>query len=122
MGKMSKIAAIDDDGGVIAMYGEILGNEFDLYLTTSPEDLIENIEEFNPDIAIIDLVIPERNGMEIISEIKKLCSPKILVISGASNSRLFERTMTEAQGFIPKPFEPYVVYQRIRSLLLSSGS
>ena len=117
MGVKKKISAIDDDESVIAMYQDILNIEFDLFMTTSPSELMANLKEFNPDLMIVDLVIPEKSGIEIIKEIRELCAPKIVVISGTSNSDLFNRAQELSEAFISKPFEPYVVYQRIKSLL-----
>jgi len=73
-----RILLIEDDFAIIDIYKTVLeSNNFDLEVITWGEKAIEKIEkvrdkkELKPDIVLLDLILPDMNGIEILRAIRK---------------------------------------------------
>lgn len=68
---------IDDDKFLLDMYAiKFKGVGFDVYLCSSGHEALEKITEgFLPDVILLDVVMPEMNGIEVLEHIRK--EPKI---------------------------------------------
>ncbi|MTI45054.1 DNA-binding response OmpR family regulator [Roseibium hamelinense] len=76
----------------------------------------------NPDICLIDLGLPDMEGLDLINKIRKRSSVPIIVLSARSHAS--DRVMgleLGADDYVVKPFDPREVVARIRSLLRRSG-
>lgn len=74
MKKANKIFIIEDDMSILYGLRDILvSNDFEVELSDSKEDmedLIGKIEKFKPDSIILDIVLPEMDGQELMRKIK----------------------------------------------------
>jgi DNA-binding response OmpR family regulator len=81
---------------------------------------INAIENTSPDLIITDVMIPFKNGIEIINHAKKF-SPKvpIIVLSslGEEEGTVMEAFNLGASDFIPKPFNPNELAMRVKRLI-----
>lgn len=85
-------------------------------------DMLAALDLQSPDICLIDLGLPDMEGMALINEIRKRSSVPIIVLSARSHSS--DRVMgleLGADDYVVKPFDPREVVARIRSLLRRSG-
>lgn len=68
---MTKIAIIEDDAAIHQMYRMKFETEgFDVQLASNGETGVALIKRFRPDIALLDLQMPEVNGLEALREIR----------------------------------------------------
>jgi two-component system, OmpR family, response regulator len=85
-------------------------------------DLLTAIQLETPDVCLIDLGLPDMEGMSLINEVRKSSSVPIIVLSARSHSS--DRVMgleLGADDYVVKPFDPREVIARIRSILRRSG-
>lgn len=77
----------------------------------------------NPDVAIIDVLLPDANGLDLLADIKRLPSaPVVLVLSGKSDAATIRAAFAGgADDFVPKPFSPATLVQRIQIALIRTG-
>lgn len=69
---MTKIAIIEDDQAISQMYRMKLESEgFDVQLANNGQRGVSLVADFKPDIILLDLAMPEMNGEEALTEIRK---------------------------------------------------
>lgn len=86
-------------------------------------DMLDALSLETPDVCLIDLGLPDMEGMTLINEVRKNSSVPILVLSARSHSS--DRVMgleLGADDYVVKPFDPREVVARIRSILRRSSS
>lgn len=98
--------------------------EFEVMCASNGAQAIERIPGFMPDIALLDVVMPERNGYDVCSHIKKnpaLMWMPVLLISGTFDS-YDEKRASEAgaAGRLTKPFESRGLVSRVEELIAAS--
>ena len=116
---MLKALLIDDDANL----GNLLSNyltkfEIDLNSTTEPTLALDLIAEHEPDLIILDVMMPKMNGFEVCSGIRKKYKIPIIMLSARGES--FDRVKgldLGADDYIAKPFEPRELVARIHSLI-----
>ncbi len=105
MPKPIKILAIDDDYEIIEFLKFILEpKEFDIITTISGDQGIHLTHLVNPDIIILDLLMPDLNGLSVCSEIRKFSSVPILVLSAVGKPEMIALALdTGADDYLVKP-------------------
>lgn len=108
--KMNKIVIVEDDIVIRESLKEILEmNNYEVMAIDSCLDLMKKVNEFKPDILITDIIMPDKDGIEIIIEAKKVLPNIILIaISGGgridSESYLNTAKYLGADATLKKPF------------------
>jgi len=122
---MTKILLIDDDSGFREMLHEMLEREG--FTVFSVPDGAEGIKAFSsekPDLVITDIIMPEKEGLETILELRKI-SPalKIIAISGGGRSQPgdYLRTAKYFGAFktLAKPFSKDEILETIDEVMKS---
>lgn len=85
-----KLLVIDDQQGVAKVVGLIasaLG--YETRLLTCPTRAIDVFIDFNPDVVILDMIMPEKDGIDVLNEILLTgMHPRIVLTSGFSDGYL----------------------------------
>jgi len=116
---MLKALLIDDDAKLASLLANYLTKfEIELNTTTEPTLALELIAEHEPDLIILDVMMPKMNGFEVCSGIRKKYKIPIIMLSARGES--FDRVKgldLGADDYIAKPFEPRELVARIHSLI-----
>ena len=105
---MMKIYIVEDDAVVIRILKNII-EDYDLgIICGNSKDGITDIEEIlviKPDIILIDLLMPEKDGIEIVTELKeKKCESKFIMISQVTSKSMISKAYAMGIDFyINKP-------------------
>jgi DNA-binding NtrC family response regulator len=123
---MKKILIIDDEPHILLMLKKMLeraGYEIDI----APNGLegLELFKKYPTDLVITDIIMPEKEGLETIREMKKLQSGlKIIAMSGggkiSADNYLQTASLFGASRIIEKPFTQQQMVEAVNNLL--SGS
>lgn len=120
----AKILIVDDEPVNVRLLERILGRAgyTRLRSTTNPREVIALIQEFDPDIVLLDLQMPETDGFTILAELKALLPAgtylPVLVLTADATSRAKLRALSEgAHDFLTKPFDKAEVILRVGNLL-----
>ncbi|MDD3607249.1 MAG: response regulator [Candidatus Moranbacteria bacterium] len=105
---MKKLLIVEDDPMLVEIYQKKFSqdNSFEVLISSSGLDAERKILNEKPDFVLLDLVLPERDGFEILEKIRKekdLDKTKIIIFSNLSQPE--ERNRAEelgADGFIVK--------------------
>ena len=118
-----KILIADDDREICDVLQILLEPEFDITIVHRGDDAWERIQREKPELAILDLVMPKIDGLELCSLIRgseESRNIKILIITATtSDKELPDRVWQMACGadaFISKPFDPIKVVNKVREL------
>jgi len=116
---MLKALLIDDDAKLAHLLANYLTKfEIELNSTTEPTLALDLIAKHQPDLIILDVMMPKMNGFEVCSGIRKKYKTPIIMLSARGEP--FDRIKgldMGADDYIAKPFEPRELVARIHSLL-----
>jgi len=116
-----RILLVDDDLAIRVLYTRVLSAAgFELQTAHHGKEALELIPEFQPDLVILDLVMPEQEGIETILKLQQQNrSLPILAISGAigANEYLNVAGLLGARHTLAKPIRPEQLLQAVRSVL-----
>lgn len=102
---------VEDDAGLRQIYELVLKRmDFDVHLVEDGEQAIQYLQEHVPDIIFLDMLLPRRNGIEVLQFMLDSKNPKlksVLVVVVTSN-RHFETEIPEGLSvhFMVKPIRP----------------
>ena len=117
--KKNSILIIDDERNNISSLRTMLSAEYTIYASTSGKDAIETANEFLPDIILLDVLMPDMDGYEVITSLKtsqKTRDIPVIFITGLDNSDAEIKGLAlGAADYILKPFHPAIVKLRIKN-------
>lgn len=112
----------DDDGVANVVVRELEAFEFLVQRFQDGSSFLRKLQVECPDLCIIDLGLPDMDGVSLIKQIGSLGQCGVLVLTGRSH--LFDRVMCLEMGcddYVVKPFEPRELVARARSILRRSS-
>tara|TARA_B100001741_G_scaffold79587_1_gene64549 strand:- start:5614 stop:6297 length:684 start_codon:yes stop_codon:yes gene_type:complete len=119
MSTMTKALLIDDDQKL----GDLLKNylksyDIDLSAINDPRNAIDTINHLDPDLLILDVMMPHINGFELCKMIREESDTPIIILSarGESDDKV-KGIDLGADDYLSKPFEARELVARIQSLL-----
>lgn len=123
---MVKVAIIDDEPMVSNLLATRLrGRNFEVALESNPLNAIEFIKEQAPDILLLDVEMPGKNGLEVLADIRTTYSsfemPVIMVTSHDDSEMIVRALGSGANDYITKPVTMEVAVARIETQLKLSA-
>ncbi len=118
MSTPAKILLVDDDARNLRILDEILSDDYTLETAASGEEALEKLESFTPDIILLDIMMPNMDGLEVCRHVRHHSGHrfvKILLVSG--KARIEERLEGYAAGaddYITKPFDHLELLAKIK--------
>ncbi|RZS98075.1 response regulator receiver domain-containing protein [Cecembia calidifontis] len=118
---MKNILVIEDDKLISGLVSFRLKKEG--FNITLAEDGMEGIKKFDalePDLVITDVLVPYRNGIEIVEYAKKKrpnCPVIVLSCMGEEEETVIKAFQVGASDFMPKPFHPNELAFRVKRLI-----
>jgi OmpR family response regulator RpaB len=121
---MSKILLIDDDEKLAGLLGNYFERfDLDLISATLPSAGLDKLASEDPDLVILDVMLPEQDGFEVCRKIRK--TSKVPVIMLTARGEVTDRIVgleIGADDYLPKPFEPRELVARIQNVLRRASS
>ena len=114
-----KILIIDDDKKLNNLLQDFFSSfGYSVSTVTHPNEGIQMLYTFNPDIIILDIMLPDMDGFEVCRKIRKDSTVPIIMLTarGEVTDRIVGLELG-ADDYLPKPFEPRELIARIQSIL-----
>jgi len=116
---VTKVLVVDDSQAEIRLLQSVLQQGgFHSVAISDPTKIEETIEEERPNVILLDVVMPQRNGFQALRELKSQEPysriPVILVTSKAAPSDRYWGEQQGANGFVAKPFTPEELINAVR--------
>ena len=115
-----RVLVLDDDIGVLEAIETALTYEgFEVRTLGRTYNIFKNIQDFNPDVLIVDLFLGGINGAELCKKIKNNRETQDLavIIISAYKTNIDVLHSFGCDHFIPKPFDLAELYQGINKVL-----
>lgn len=116
---MERILIIEDDEGISSfMKLELVHEGYEVAIAADGRAGLEAFEKGNFDLVLLDIMLPELNGIEVLRRIRKTSVvPVIMVTARGDTMDRVTGLDAGADDYIPKPFAIEELFARIRSLL-----
>lgn len=87
------------------------------------KDLIDKIQAIHVDVILLDLMLPDADGLNLIAQIRRISKAPIIVVSGKDEptDKILGLELG-ADDYLGKPFEMRELYARIKAVLRRTGS
>ena len=120
----NKVLIIDDDEKLCKLLKEYL-EENGFHVNTLPDgsEALQTIGSESPDIVILDIMLPEIDGLDILKEIRRVFRIPIIMLTakGEDTDRIVGLELG-ADDYLPKPFNPRELLARMRAIMRRSAS
>jgi len=116
---MKRILIVDDAKEIVRTVRADLNNEgFKTYAAYDGEQALRAWEDKQPDLIVLDLMLPKLSGIDVTKEIrKKSNTPIIMLTAKAAESDRIVGLELGADDYIVKPFSPRELVARVRAVL-----
>ncbi len=120
--KQKKILVIDDEDAIVLLLETVLSiYGYTTVSCTKPLEAVTKATSVQPDLIILDIAMPEKDGYEVCVELKSNPAtrniPILMVTALALIQDKKKGLASGADGFVFKPFDPMVVVSEIEKLL-----
>jgi len=117
-----KILVVDDERDIVESLKRRLEREnYEVVVAFDGEEAITKVKEANPDIVLLDLIMPKLNGFEVLKEIREKYKEKwrpIIIISAQDDMESFRKSYSlEADHYLTKPCAIERVLAGIRTMI-----
>jgi len=117
--KKRSILIVDDEASNIMTLTRMLSEDYNVYASKNGKDAIEAAKKYLPDMILLDIIMPEMDGYEVISNLRKHEETKhilVIFITGLESVEAEKIGLSVgAVDYISKPFEPTIVKLRVRN-------
>ncbi|MGX7394379.1 response regulator YycF [Carnobacterium mobile] len=121
---MKKILVVDDEKPISDIVKFNLTKEgYDVYTAYDGEEALEKVEEVEPDLIVLDLMLPKIDGLEVCREIRKTHDMPIIMVT-AKDSEIDKVLGLElgADDYVTKPFSNRELVARVKANLRRHGN
>ena len=119
---ISKILVVDDERVVTEVVGEYLRHAgYQVTTANDGREALKLVGEWNPDLVVLDLMLPGLDGLEVCRHIRKESSTSIIMLTarGEETDRVVGLELG-ADDYMVKPFSPRELMARVKSVLRRS--
>lgn len=122
-GEKMKILIVDDNKEITDLLKIYTDNEgYESITAYDGEEALEQFEKHpDTDLIILDVMMPKKDGIEVVKEIRESSQVPILMLSAkVSDTDKIKGLVNGADDYVTKPFNPLEVMARVKSLLRRS--
>ena len=117
-----KILAVDDEKHIVRLVQINLQKEgYDVVTASTGREALEQVERENPDLVIMDVMMPEMGGFEALqimkADEKTAQIPIIMLTAKAQDADVFQGWKSGADLYLTKPFNPQELLTFVKRIL-----
>ena len=115
----TKILVVDDDPNIndlLKMYFESEG--YEVKTVTDGAEGINYFKMYEPDLVLLDIMLPKKDGWQVCREIREISSKPIIMVT--AKGEVFDKVLgleLGADDFVVKPFDPKELSARVKAVL-----
>jgi len=107
--RAARIMVVDDEPGMLRAVDRVLGKDHHVVGTRLSRDALSMASEFHPELAIVDIRMPDLDGFELMAQLKtRLSGLDVILMTGSVDDlddKLVRAIRSPAFYFIQKPFD-----------------
>lgn len=123
--KSSKILIVEDEPSLIFTLQDTLeGEGFTVFVSEDGESAVEMVKEHNPDLMILDIMLPGKSGYDICKDVRELkyTFPIIMLTAKDQETDKVKGLELGADDYLTKPFGVKELLARIKARLRRAGT
>lgn len=128
MSHPKRVVHVDDDEDMLTitrMSLELVG-DFQVTQFSSAHEALENLSGLQPDLFLLDVMMPEMDGPQLLAELRKLDeyknTPVVFMTAKAESSFQESPTCGGALACLTKPFDPLTLADQLNELLAKNST
>ena len=119
MADKQKILIVDDDNNIAELVSLYLIKEcFDTQIANDGEEALAAIQNYQPDLVVLDIMLPGMSGYDVLRELRKTSNLPVIMLSAKGET--FDKVLgleLGADDYIIKPFDSKELVARVRAVL-----
>ena len=119
MAAKQKILIVDDDNNIAELISLYLTKEcYDTEIVNDGEDALTAFEQYNPNLILLDLMLPGIDGYQVCREVRAKANVPIIMLS--AKGEIFDKVLgleLGADDYIMKPFDSKELVARVKAVL-----
>ena len=122
---MSKILVIDDEQGIRNLLDTLLSRKgYEVVLASNGQKGLELFRRERPDVVVLDLKMPEMNGLTVLQQIRQLNPVQpVVILTGAATAEAEQQVRAlGVTEFVEKEFSMHRLGDCLKRLLNSAGT
>ena len=118
------ILVVDDDQEILRMVNRLFELEgYDVVTAADGKCAMALIKEREPDLIILDIMMPELNGFQVLDLVRQHSDTPIIMLTARSEMTTLHNALAlGADDYIKKPFHTRELLARVRAKLRRAGS
>jgi DNA-binding response OmpR family regulator len=121
---LTRILVVDDEANIVELEKLYLGREgYQVESASSGRDALARFGSFNPDLIVLDIMLPDMDGLEVCRQIRAKSRVPILMLSARREDvdRIVGLELG-ADDYLTKPFNPHELIARVKAVLRRSSA
>ena len=115
--KKNSVLIVDDEKSNLMVLTNLLGEEYAIFTAKDGQDAINKAKKLLPDVILLDIVMPEMDGFEVLAALKNSDDTRgipVIIITGLDSNEDEEKGLAlKAADYISKPFHSAIVKLRV---------
>ncbi len=116
-----KVLLIEDDPATVesvSLAFELRWPDTTFLYTRKGGEGVALVEKESPDVVILDLGLPDIDGMEVLHEIRQFSDVPVVILTGRTGDTDIIKGLEDgAEDYVTKPFNPMVLLSHVKSVL-----
>ena len=114
-----RVLVVDDDKALAEMLEIVLRNEgYEPAVVIRGDEVLAAFREFKPDLVLLDLMLPGKDGIDVCKEIRAESGVPIVMLTAKSDTvDIVVGLESGADDYVVKPFKPKELVARVRARL-----
>jgi DNA-binding response OmpR family regulator len=122
--EMNKIMIVEDDSTTIKLLKYLLQkNNYEIAVCENGKIAVDSVVEENPDLILMDIMMPEMDGLEATKKIREIPqftdTPIIMLSALGQEMEVTKGLKSGADGYVVKPFDTQSLLRHIKEKLSS---
>ena len=124
MAAKGKVLIIEDDGAILSLMRRVLeANSYETVIAQSGREAISLLASHCPDVVILDLGLPDMDGMDVLTQLRSWSQMPVVVVSARTDEKEKVRALAAgADDYVTKPFGTSELLARIRTAIRHARS
>jgi DNA-binding response OmpR family regulator len=116
------ILVVDDEKNIVQLARLYLGNEgFRVEEASNGKQALEKARSLNPDLIVLDLMMPEMDGLTVCKELRKTSNVPVIILTARDDDvDKIVGLEVGADDYVTKPFNPRELVARVKAVLRRS--
>jgi two-component system, OmpR family, KDP operon response regulator KdpE len=120
---MTRVLVVDDEPQILrALRINLQARDYEVVTASSGRSALQAASDTHPDLVVLDLGLPDVDGVEVVRSLRTWTAVPILILSGRLNSQDKVRALDAgADDYVTKPFNVDELFARVRAVTRRTG-